>query len=155
MDFPLVTSAESQQPLPAHTQNVEPVSPPVPNIAGSAQPPPRIRRRNRMITSCLECRRRKLKCDKSHPCTWVSSLLLSLIFLRLLWCFFLCVGMSVWGGTTSIFWGAIRQSLIFASLTLNWVLEKLVREQGDSFSHMRHFLQHSFWSHKLKIEDVL
>jgi len=29
---------------------------------------PRIRRRNRMITSCLECRRRKLKCDKSHPC---------------------------------------------------------------------------------------
>ncbi|CAL8578858.1 hypothetical protein XPA_004629 [Xanthoria parietina] len=29
---------------------------------------PRVRRRNRMITSCLECRRRKLKCDKSHPC---------------------------------------------------------------------------------------
>ncbi|KAK0118870.1 hypothetical protein ONS96_011950 [Cadophora gregata f. sp. sojae] len=29
----------------------------------------RIRRRNRMITSCLECRRRKLKCNKSHPCT--------------------------------------------------------------------------------------
>ena len=33
--------------------------------AGSA---PRVRRRNRMITSCLECRRRKLKCDKQHPC---------------------------------------------------------------------------------------
>ena len=30
---------------------------------------PRVRRRNRMITSCLECRRRKLKCDKSQPCT--------------------------------------------------------------------------------------
>lgn len=30
--------------------------------------PAKIRRRNRMITSCLECRRRKLKCDKSHPC---------------------------------------------------------------------------------------
>lgn len=29
----------------------------------------RIRRRNRMITSCLECRRRKLKCDRLHPCT--------------------------------------------------------------------------------------
>lgn len=29
----------------------------------------RVRRRNRMITSCLECRRRKLKCDKQHPCT--------------------------------------------------------------------------------------
>ncbi|MCJ1309741.1 hypothetical protein MMC25_003402 [Agyrium rufum] len=28
----------------------------------------RVRRRNRMITSCLECRRRKLKCEKSHPC---------------------------------------------------------------------------------------
>lgn len=35
----------------------------------SANAPPRVRRRNRMITSCLECRRRKLKCDKSHPCT--------------------------------------------------------------------------------------
>ncbi|KAF2704214.1 hypothetical protein K504DRAFT_507227 [Pleomassaria siparia CBS 279.74] len=30
---------------------------------------PRIRRRNRLITSCLECRRRKLKCDKQQPCT--------------------------------------------------------------------------------------
>ncbi|OQN98911.1 hypothetical protein B0A48_15257 [Cryoendolithus antarcticus] len=29
----------------------------------------RIRRRNRIITSCLECRRRKLKCDKLAPCT--------------------------------------------------------------------------------------
>ncbi|RMD43986.1 hypothetical protein DV735_g1142, partial [Chaetothyriales sp. CBS 134920] len=31
--------------------------------------PPQVRRRNRLITSCLECRRRKLKCDKLHPCT--------------------------------------------------------------------------------------
>ncbi|GAM89330.1 hypothetical protein ANO11243_073670 [Dothideomycetidae sp. 11243] len=30
---------------------------------------PRIRRRNRVIASCLECRRRKLKCDKTAPCT--------------------------------------------------------------------------------------
>lgn len=37
--------------------------------AAAVAPAPRIRRRNRMITSCLECRRRKLKCDKSHPCT--------------------------------------------------------------------------------------
>ncbi|KAK5107422.1 hypothetical protein LTR62_001283 [Meristemomyces frigidus] len=29
----------------------------------------RVRRRNRVITSCLECRRRKLKCDKLAPCT--------------------------------------------------------------------------------------
>ena len=28
----------------------------------------KVRRRNRMITSCLECRRRKLKCDKQQPC---------------------------------------------------------------------------------------
>lgn len=33
------------------------------------QPQPRVRRRNRLITSCLECRRRKLKCDKGQPCT--------------------------------------------------------------------------------------
>ncbi|KAI4187498.1 MAG: hypothetical protein L6R41_002780 [Letrouitia leprolyta] len=39
---------------------------PAPAQAASAAP--RVRRRNRMITSCLECRRRKLKCDKSHPC---------------------------------------------------------------------------------------
>ncbi|KAK3671464.1 hypothetical protein LTR78_008742 [Recurvomyces mirabilis] len=29
----------------------------------------RVRRRNRVINSCLECRRRKLKCDKLAPCT--------------------------------------------------------------------------------------
>lgn len=29
---------------------------------------PRVRRRNRVISSCLECRRRKLKCDKGQPC---------------------------------------------------------------------------------------
>ncbi|KAK2766281.1 hypothetical protein FQN54_007798 [Arachnomyces sp. PD_36] len=38
------------------------------NATGSGGPQ-RIRRRNRMITSCLECRRRKLKCDRLHPCT--------------------------------------------------------------------------------------
>jgi hypothetical protein len=39
------------------------------NAATIAASAPRIRRRNRMITSCLECRRRKLKCNKSSPCT--------------------------------------------------------------------------------------
>lgn len=34
---------------------------------GLAAPKP-IRRRMRMITSCLECRRRKLKCNKMAPC---------------------------------------------------------------------------------------
>ncbi|KZF24368.1 hypothetical protein L228DRAFT_266711 [Xylona heveae TC161] len=36
--------------------------------AAAAAHPPRIRRRNRMITSCLECRRRKLRCNRSQPC---------------------------------------------------------------------------------------
>ncbi|KAL2064811.1 hypothetical protein VTL71DRAFT_3951 [Oculimacula yallundae] len=49
-------SPPSHQPVSQHT-------------SASSGPPPRIRRRNRMITSCLECRRRKLKCNKSHPCT--------------------------------------------------------------------------------------
>ncbi len=35
--------------------------------AAASQKP--IRRRMRMITSCLECRRRKLKCEKKHPCS--------------------------------------------------------------------------------------
>lgn len=35
------------------------------STAGHPKP---IRRRMRMITSCLECRRRKLKCNKSNPC---------------------------------------------------------------------------------------
>lgn len=37
--------------------------------SSSAPVAAKIRRRNRLITSCLECRRRKLKCDKSNPCT--------------------------------------------------------------------------------------
>jgi len=36
-------------------------------VAGPVSQKP-IRRRMRMITSCLECRRRKLKCEKKHPC---------------------------------------------------------------------------------------
>ena len=41
----------------------------------------KVRRRNRMITSCLECRRRKLKCDKTHPCTNCSKFSRDCIFL--------------------------------------------------------------------------
>lgn len=40
-----------------------------PSVAASSAPSRPIRRRMRMITSCLECRRRKLKCNKSQPCT--------------------------------------------------------------------------------------
>lgn len=39
-----------------------------PASAATAGHPKPIRRRMRMITSCLECRRRKLKCNKSNPC---------------------------------------------------------------------------------------
>lgn len=42
--------------------------PPVTAEKKKHHPQPRVRRRNRLITSCLECRRRKLKCDKGHPC---------------------------------------------------------------------------------------
>lgn len=54
----------SQQPIAGSTTGA-------PSTSQTASPPlpHRIRRRNRMITSCLECRRRKLKCDKLHPCT--------------------------------------------------------------------------------------
>lgn len=64
---------------PTRSQDRSPIRPDKPPSAPSytssglttapAAAVPRVRRRNRMITSCLECRRRKLKCDKSHPCT--------------------------------------------------------------------------------------
>lgn len=51
------------------------------NTSYPSAPAQRIRRRNRMITSCLECRRRKLKCDKSHPCTNCSKFARDCVFL--------------------------------------------------------------------------
>ncbi|KAH3963941.1 hypothetical protein HBI25_097790 [Parastagonospora nodorum] len=57
--------------MPPHMQNVQGdthASPPVPTDGNAQHAPPRVRRRNRQITSCLECRRRKLKCDKNSPC---------------------------------------------------------------------------------------
>lgn len=51
-----------QVPTPASTT-------PAPSGSSARSSSKPIRRRMRMITSCLECRRRKLKCDKSHPCT--------------------------------------------------------------------------------------
>lgn len=61
------------------SQDMSPIRPDKPSAPAShtssgpttapAAAVPRVRRRNRMITSCLECRRRKLRCDKSHPCT--------------------------------------------------------------------------------------
>ncbi|KAI9673973.1 MAG: hypothetical protein M1817_002179 [Caeruleum heppii] len=74
--------AHDRPPIPPLHQNISSASEPTGSPAISDQPPvrpatvtatfatpPRIRRRNRVITSCLECRRRKLKCDKLHPCT--------------------------------------------------------------------------------------
>ncbi|KAI9877433.1 MAG: hypothetical protein M1830_003918 [Pleopsidium flavum] len=68
---------------PASVSSIPPTSRPnggtnTPNLSAPAQ---RIRRRNRMITSCLECRRRKLKCDKSHPCTNCSKFARDCVFL--------------------------------------------------------------------------
>jgi hypothetical protein len=40
-----------------------------PTIEHRANEVIRVRRRNRQINSCLECRRRKLKCDRQAPCT--------------------------------------------------------------------------------------
>ena len=63
----LEPAAPQHQPAPpgaSHTHNGASSS-----AASATAGAPRVRRRNRMITSCLECRRRKLKCDKSHPCT--------------------------------------------------------------------------------------
>ncbi|TVY28951.1 Bikaverin cluster transcription factor [Lachnellula hyalina] len=51
------------------SSSTSPPAAPTSSMGPSSSPAPRIRRRNRMITSCLECRRRKLKCNKSHPCT--------------------------------------------------------------------------------------
>lgn len=53
---------QAHQQLQLHPQ-------PGPAVASSSGAPKPIRRRMRMITSCLECRRRKLKCNKSNPCT--------------------------------------------------------------------------------------
>jgi len=47
----------------------------------SPHSPHRIRRRDRIITSCLECRRRKLKCDKLHPCTNCTKFVRDCVFL--------------------------------------------------------------------------
>lgn len=54
----------SQDPRHQHQQPAHPGA--APGSGGASKP---IRRRMRMITSCLECRRRKLKCNKSNPCT--------------------------------------------------------------------------------------
>ncbi|CBX98236.1 hypothetical protein LEMA_P096450.1 [Plenodomus lingam JN3] len=47
----------------------------------SPNPQQRVRRRNRLITSCLECRRRKLKCDKQQPCTNCTKLSRQCVFI--------------------------------------------------------------------------
>lgn len=65
-------------PSPLHHHNhPHPLQQHIPGVGGGgggvdslgAGTPKPIRRRMRMITSCLECRRRKLKCNKSNPCT--------------------------------------------------------------------------------------
>ncbi|KAK7568945.1 fungal-specific transcription factor domain-containing protein [Phyllosticta citricarpa] len=62
-----MASPDSSNPPPRHESPSRP-----PTASPAVKPhaaPSKIRRRNRLITSCLECRRRKLKCDKLHPCS--------------------------------------------------------------------------------------
>jgi Fungal Zn(2)-Cys(6) binuclear cluster domain len=80
------TSTSAQHPTNqnanASTQNFSAGGPtPISNQSPTSSTPHRIRRRNRMITSCLECRRRKLKCDKSHPCTNCAKFVRDCVFL--------------------------------------------------------------------------
>ena len=59
------------QPSPYDPNYLPPPPPPPPaqqSSSSSGSAPRPIRRRMRMITSCFECRRRKLRCDKSQPC---------------------------------------------------------------------------------------
>lgn len=63
---PLQQHTNVQHPYPHRCQ---PQSDASNSGAGATTAPKPIRRRMRMITSCLECRRRKLKCNKSQPCT--------------------------------------------------------------------------------------
>lgn len=60
-DFQPPPQSQQQRSSPAATSSSS-------GGGGGGAPKP-IRRRMRMITSCLECRRRKLKCNKSNPCT--------------------------------------------------------------------------------------
>jgi Fungal Zn(2)-Cys(6) binuclear cluster domain len=85
--LPNRASPESSHDLPAQRLSIQ-----TSNAAGAAAQPSssqiasshsahRIRRRNRIITSCLECRRRKLKCDKLHPCTNCTKFVRDCVFL--------------------------------------------------------------------------
>ncbi|KAB8299262.1 hypothetical protein EYC80_001347 [Monilinia laxa] len=71
-DSAIHTHSSILSPPPHQAGSVSPAAPAPAtsnNASISAGCTPRIRRRNRMITSCLECRRRKLKCNKSQPCS--------------------------------------------------------------------------------------
>lgn len=66
---PSLSGIQQRQQLPQQQQQqAHNIGAATARSVGSASPKP-IRRRMRMITSCLECRRRKLKCNKSNPCT--------------------------------------------------------------------------------------
>ena len=65
----LRADAATHTPALAPAQAQAQTAAPMPVQAPASGSAARIRRRNRMITSCLECRRRKQGCDKSHPCS--------------------------------------------------------------------------------------
>lgn len=55
-------SRKNPQSLPLSTPEMNTNSP------ASTAPPRPVRRRQRAALTCLECRRRKVKCDRKHPC---------------------------------------------------------------------------------------
>ncbi|PKS10550.1 hypothetical protein jhhlp_002304 [Lomentospora prolificans] len=65
-----VSSAFQESAPSAAAGSASPSQSPYPSQSASPNSPTGkpIRRRMRMITSCLECRRRKLKCNKKSPC---------------------------------------------------------------------------------------
>ncbi|KAF2433726.1 hypothetical protein EJ08DRAFT_38324 [Tothia fuscella] len=79
MDSELFHPRSQELPNQARESSISPIVRRPSN--GHGPLPPRIRRRNRLITSCLECRRRKLKCNKSHPCSNCTKFVRDCVFL--------------------------------------------------------------------------
>lgn len=75
-----IASSQNANPYMQNAAGVEAASS-SPKVAPLSTSPHRVRRRNRMITQCLECRRRKLKCDKLHPCTNCTKFVRDCVFL--------------------------------------------------------------------------
>lgn len=92
------------------------------SLSGGHGAPPRIRRRNRLITSCLECRRRKLKCNKLHPCTNCTKFVRDCVYLA-----------SALDPASQLKLAEIKEKMGTLERTLENDVAK--RATGDSFAH--------------------